>query len=49
MGCIFCEIVEKKRPAKIIYEDELACFRGYNPQAPVHALVVTKTYSQALI
>jgi histidine triad (HIT) family protein len=45
MGCIFCEIVEKKRPAKIIYEDELAAaFEDINPQAPVHALVVTKKH-----
>ena len=22
MGCIFCEIIEKKIPAKIIYEDD---------------------------
>jgi len=45
MGCIFCEIVEKKRSAKIIYEDEYAlAFEDINPQSPVHALVVPKKH-----
>lgn len=45
MGCIFCEIAEKKRSAKLIYEDELAiAFEDINPQAPVHALVVPKKH-----
>ena len=45
MGCIFCEIIEKKRPAKIIYEDEHAlAFEDINPQAPVHALVIPKKH-----
>ncbi|MFZ3137005.1 MAG: histidine triad nucleotide-binding protein [Thermodesulfovibrionales bacterium] len=45
MGCIFCEIIEKKRPAKIIYEDERAlAFEDINPQAPVHALVIPKKH-----
>lgn len=45
MSCIFCEIIEKKRPAKIIYEDELAvAFEDINPQAPVHALVIPKKH-----
>ena len=45
MGCLFCEIAEKKRPAKIIYEDELTVvFEDINPQAPVHCLVVPKKH-----
>ncbi len=45
MGCIFCEIIEKKRPAKIIYEDELTiAFEDINPQAPVHTLVIPKKH-----
>jgi histidine triad (HIT) family protein len=45
MGCIFCEILEKKRPARIIYEDEYAlAFEDINPQAPVHALVIPKKH-----
>ncbi len=45
MSCIFCEIIEKKRPAKIIYEDEFAmAFEDVNPQAPVHTLVIPKKH-----
>jgi histidine triad (HIT) family protein len=45
MSCIFCEIIEKKRPAKIIYEDESAmAFEDTNPQAPVHTLVIPKKH-----
>jgi len=45
VGCIFCEIAEKKRQARIIYEDDLTvAFEDINPQAPVHALVVPKKH-----
>ena len=45
MNCIFCEILEKRRSAKIIYEDELSlAFDDINPQAPVHTLVVPKKH-----
>lgn len=45
MDCIFCKIVDKKIPAKIIYEDELAiAFEDINPKAPVHALVIPKKH-----
>jgi len=45
MGCVFCEIIEKKRFAKIIYEDELSlAFDDINPQAPVHTLVIPKKH-----
>jgi histidine triad (HIT) family protein len=45
MGCIFCEIAEKKKTAKIIYEDKLVmAFEDINPQAPVHVLVIPKKH-----
>jgi histidine triad (HIT) family protein len=45
MGCIFCEIIEKKRPAKIIYEDERTlAFEDINPQSPVHTLIIPKKH-----
>jgi histidine triad (HIT) family protein len=45
MGCIFCDIIEKKRPAKIIYKDEFViAFEDINPQAPVHVLVIPKKH-----
>ena len=51
MGCIFCDIIEKKIPAKVIYEDDRAlAFEDIRPQAPVHTLVIPKsTYPQTLI
>jgi histidine triad (HIT) family protein len=45
MACIFCEIIEKKRPAKIIYEDDIVvAFEDISPQAPVHTLVIPKKH-----
>ena len=45
MGCIFCEIVEKKRPARIIYEDDqVVAFEDINPQSPVHVLIIPKKH-----
>lgn len=45
MRCIFCEIVEKKKPARILYEDEdVIAFDDINPQAPVHVLVIPKKH-----
>jgi len=45
MECLFCKIVEKKLPAKIVYEDDLAvAFEDTNPQAPIHTLVVPKKH-----
>jgi len=44
-GCIFCRIIAKKIPSKIIYEDDLVtAFEDVNPQAPVHTLVVPKKH-----
>ena len=43
--CIFCKIIEKKIPSKIVYEDELAtAFEDANPQAPIHTLVAPKKH-----
>ncbi len=48
--CIFCKIVEKKIPAKIIYEDEYAlAFEDINPQAPVHTLIIPKKHIPTLL
>ncbi|HLA01109.1 MAG TPA: histidine triad nucleotide-binding protein [Thermodesulfovibrionales bacterium] len=45
MECLFCKIAEKKRSAKIIYEDDLSvAFEDINPQAPVHTLVIPKKH-----
>ncbi len=49
MGCLFCNIVEKKIPAAIVHEDEHAiAFRDINPVAPTHVLVIPKKHVAAL-
>ena len=40
---IFQQIIEKKIPADIVYEDDLClAFRDIMPQAPLHLLVIPK-------
>ncbi len=44
-NCIFCKIIARKVPSKIVYEDNLVmAFEDVNPQAPVHTLVVPKKH-----
>jgi histidine triad (HIT) family protein len=43
--CIFCKIVNKEIPAKIVIEDDdLIAFHDVNPQAPTHVLVIPKRH-----
>ena len=45
MDCLFCKIIEKKIPAKIVFEDDSTlAFEDINPQAPVHVLVIPKKH-----
>ena len=45
MNCLFCKIIKKEIPAKIIYEnEEIFAFEDINPQAPVHFLVIPKKH-----
>lgn len=45
MNCLFCRIIERKIPSKIIYEDErVLAFDDINPQAPIHVLVIPKKH-----
>lgn len=47
--CLFCGIIEKKIPGKIVYEDERAiAFEDVNPQAPVHLLVIPRKHISSL-
>ncbi len=48
-GCIFCEIVERKRPAAILHETErLIAFKDIRPQAPIHVLIIPKEHIATL-
>ena len=45
MACIFCEIIAKRQPADVVYEDEgILVFKDINPTAPVHVLLVPKEH-----
>lgn len=49
-SCIFCRIVEKKSPARIVYEDtEFIAFEDINPQAPVHVLLVPRRHVSSVL
>lgn len=49
MGCLFCNILEKKIPADVVYEDEHAlAFRDIRPVAPTHVLVIPKRHMAAI-
>lgn len=43
--CLFCKIVEKQIPAKLVHEDDhTLAFDDINPQAPIHTLVIPKRH-----
>ena len=45
MSCLFCNIVEKKTPADVVYEDEHAlAFKDIRPVAPTHVLVIPRKH-----
>lgn len=47
--CIFCKIVNKEIPAKVVYEDDrVIAFEDINPQAPVHVLLIPKEHFVSL-
>lgn len=47
--CIFCDIIEKKAPAEIVYEnDEVVAFHDIRPKAPVHILIVPKKHIRSV-
>ena len=44
-NCVFCKIIDRLIPSKIVYEDDYAiAFEDASPQAPVHILIVPKTH-----
>ncbi|AIH03418.1 MULTISPECIES: histidine triad nucleotide-binding protein [Thermodesulfobacterium] len=50
MDCIFCKIVKKEIPSKVVYEDEkVVAFHDINPQAPYHILVIPKKHLSTLL
>ncbi len=40
-NCVFCQIIEGKAPAEIVYrDDQVIAFRDQHPAAPVHLLII---------
>src|SRR5574337_1580546 len=47
--CLFCRIVERSAPAKIVFEDErVVAIEDAHPQAPVHLLVIPRMHLPSL-
>lgn len=47
--CLFCKIVRKEVPVKVVYEDEFCIvFPDIAPQAPVHLLAIPKKHLKNL-
>jgi len=48
-NCIFCKIIKREIPARIIYEDaRILAFDDIRPQAPVHMLIIPKPHVSSL-
>ena len=48
-NCIFCKIIERQQPAKIVYEDDqVVALEDLRPQAPVHLLVIPRSHVPSL-
>ena len=48
--CIFCKIINREIPSKIVYEDEkVIAFNDVNPAAPIHILVIPKKHIETLL
>ncbi len=49
MPCVFCEIVAKRAPAKIVFQnDKVTAFRDLHPRAPTHILIVPNVHVESL-
>jgi len=49
LSCVFCNIIAKKAPAHIVYEDDdLIAFLDRHPIADGHTLVLTKRHYERL-
>ena len=47
--CLFCKIINKKIPAKLVYEDDqVIAFNDISPQAPVHVLIVPRDHIETI-
>ncbi len=49
-NCLFCKIVNREVPARIVFEDErVLAFEDIDPKAPVHILIIPKKHFATLL
>jgi len=49
MKCIFCDIIERKKPAQVYFEnDDLIVFADILPRAAIHLLITPKAHYRNL-
>lgn len=49
-NCIFCKIVDKQIPAKIVKEhNDYLAIRDINPQAPTHVLLLPREHCRNIV
>jgi histidine triad (HIT) family protein len=47
--CMFCQVVGRERPAKIVFADETCVvFEDIRPQAPTHLLIIPRKHISGL-
>jgi len=47
--CLFCRLINKEIPSKLVYEDEkVLAFEDIKPQAPAHILIIPKKHLASL-
>ena len=50
MDCVFCRVVKREIPSKILYEDDLVlAFEDIAPQSPIHILVIPKKHYSTIL
>jgi histidine triad (HIT) family protein len=48
-SCLFCRIVRREIPARLVHEDEhTVAFRDIDPKAPTHILVIPREHVGSL-
>ena len=48
-NCIFCKIIKKEIPAKVVFEDEkFIAFHDINKQTPTHVLIIPKFHHSGI-
>ncbi len=48
-SCIFCKIIKKEIPAKIVFENrDVVAFEDIKPQAPIHIIIIPKVHIERI-